>query len=86
MPQADRDSGCQEECALCADDYFPCQNCFEGNPSATVCDDPDTYIFWDETHLTAGVHEIVGQAIRECAEDNPDYDITWVGMLCPDDS
>eukprot|EP00904_Undaria_pinnatifida_P002396 jgi/Undpi1/12157/HiC_scaffold_5.g01833.m1 len=84
--QADRDSGCQEECALCADDSFPCQTCFEGNPSATVCDDPDTYIFWDETHLTAGVHEIVGEAIRECAEDNPDYDITWVGMLCPDDA
>lgn len=82
-PQGDRAAGCQEECALCADTSFPCQTCFEGNPSAVVCDNPDTYIFWDTIHLTGKFHQIVAESVRECSEDNPDYGRAWVEVLCP---
>eukprot|EP00904_Undaria_pinnatifida_P002403 jgi/Undpi1/12163/HiC_scaffold_5.g01839.m1 len=84
--QADRAAGCQEECALCADTTFPCQTCFEGNPSATVCDDPETHIFWDDRHFTTAVNQILGDAIRQCAKDSPNYDQPWVGVLCPEDA
>lgn len=32
--------------------------CYDG---ATVCADPDKYIFWDDLHITSGVHEYLGQ-------------------------
>lgn len=83
--QGGRAAGCQEECAICADDSFPCQSCFNGNPSATVCDDPSSYIFLDTIHLTAEFHEIVAESVRECSEDRPDYDRPWVEVLCPED-
>ena len=83
VSQAGRAAGCQEECALCADDSSPCQNCFEGNPSGTICDNPEKYIFWDVLHFTADVHQILGEAIRQCSKDSPNYDRDWVGLICP---
>ena len=83
MFQAGRAEGCREECALWADSTTPCQNCFEGNPSATVCDDPETYIFWDGIHFTTDAHRIFGDAVRQCSKDDPDYDQPWVEVLCP---
>lgn len=82
MLQAGRAEGCQEECALCADTTSPCQTCFEGNPSATMCEDPETFIFWDVVHFTTAVHEVLGDAIRQCSKDFPDYDRAWVDVLC----
>lgn len=84
--QAQRAAGCQEECALCADLTSPCQNCYQGNPSATVCDTPETYIFWDTLHLTTEVHKILAEATRQCAKDSPNYDRPLVALLCPEGS
>ena len=84
--QADRAPGCQEECALCADLTTPCQTCYQGNPSATVCDTPETYIFWDSLHLTTEVHKLLAEAIRQCAKDVPNYDRPFVAILCPEES
>ena len=81
--QGDRAIGCQGECDLCADLTSPCQNCFEGNPSATVCDDPEKYLFWDNLHFTTGFHQILAEAIRQCAKDEPSYNQPWVAELCP---
>ncbi|CAM9275156.1 unnamed protein product [Laminaria digitata] len=81
--QAGRAEGCREqECALCADGNSPCQNFYEGNPPATVCDDPETRIFWDGLHFTTEVHRILGEAIRQCSKDEPNYDRAWVELLC----
>ena len=84
--QADRAPGCQEECALCADATTPCQTCYQGNPSATVCDTPETYMFWDPLHLTTEVHKLLAEAIRQCAKDFPNYDRPFVAILCPEES
>ena len=36
-------------------------SCFDG---ATICADPDSYLFWDAVHPTTAVHEIVaGQVL-----------------------
>ena len=82
--QADRGAGCQEECALCVDQTSPCQNCLEGNPSATVCDTPETYIFWDSLHFTTEFHQILAEATRQCSKDEPNYDRPFVNLLCPE--
>ncbi|CAM9196585.1 unnamed protein product [Laminaria digitata] len=81
---ADRGAGCQEECALCVDQTSPCQNCLEGNPSATVCDTPETYIFWDSLHFTTEFHQILAEATRQCSKDKPNYDRPFVNLLCPE--
>ena len=83
MFQAGRAEECREECALCADDVSPCQNCYQGNPSATVCDDPETRVFWDNRHFTTDVHRILAEAIGQCSKDEPNYDRDWVELLCP---
>ncbi|KAJ3096923.1 hypothetical protein HDU97_005438 [Phlyctochytrium planicorne] len=36
--------------------------CFDGE---TVCDDPDSYLFWDLFHFTKRGHEIIGDAVAE---------------------
>ena len=81
--QALRAAGCQEECALCADSSSPCQNCFLGNPSAAICDDPDTRIFWDDIHFTTGIHRHFAAAVVECSRDFPDPARPFVEQLCP---
>eukprot|EP00904_Undaria_pinnatifida_P002392 jgi/Undpi1/12153/HiC_scaffold_5.g01829.m1 len=83
--QAERAEGCQGECDLCADSTSPCQNCYEGNPSATACEDPEKYIFWDSLHFTTGVHQVLADAIRQCSKDEPNYDTPWAEILCPMD-
>ena len=75
--------GCQGECDFCADQTSPCQNCYQGNPSATVCDDPEKYVFWDSLHFTTSVHQVLAEAIRQCSKDEPNYDQPWVEELCP---
>ena len=81
--QGDRAVGCQGECDFCADQTSPCQNCYQGNPSATVCDDPEKYVFWDSLHFTTSVHQVLAEAIRQCSKDEPNYDQPWVEELCP---
>lgn len=71
---------------MCADNSSPCQNCFLGNPSATVCDEPEKYLFWDPVHFTTDIHQFLAEAIRQCAKDSPNYDQAWVEVLCPDAS
>eukprot|EP00904_Undaria_pinnatifida_P002394 jgi/Undpi1/12155/HiC_scaffold_5.g01831.m1 len=68
-----------------ASEVMGTQNCYEGNPSATVCEDPEKYVFWDSLHFTTSVHEVVASAIRQCAKDEPNYDTPWVEFLCPMD-
>ena len=80
--QAGRTEGCQEECALCADLSSPCQNCYVGNPSATVCEHPETYLFWDSIHPTTDMHQLLAEAIRQCSKDYPKYDRPLVELLC----
>lgn len=82
--QALRGDGCQEEkCALCANGDSPCQSCLLGNPSADVCDDPNSRIFWDSLHLTTAFHQLFAEAVRQCAKDTPDTCHPWVETLCP---
>lgn len=81
--QASRSPDCQGACALCADLTSPCQNCFQGNPSVTVCDDPTTRVFYDQTHFTTEFHLIVGEAIRQCSKDTPNYNRPLVNVICP---
>ena len=38
---------------------------------ATGCTTPDTYLFWDDFHPTARVHEITGQQFAEAAVPEP---------------
>lgn len=83
VPQALRNPDCQDECALCADEASPCQNCLEGNPSITVCDDPYTRVFWDEIHLTTEFNLVLGEAVRQCSKDSPNYDRPLVEVVCP---
>lgn len=82
--QADRSPDCAEECAVCVNDDSPCQQCITGSPSAFVCDDADTRIFWDQVHLTTNFAAVLAEAVYECAQDTPDYDIAWVEVLCAD--
>ncbi|CAN0226079.1 unnamed protein product, partial [Ascophyllum nodosum] len=82
--QALRAEGCQEECALCVDTTSPCQNCYAGNPSATICDDPDSRIFWDTRHPTTAFHLIFAEAIRQCSKDQPNGERPFVKIICPD--
>lgn len=81
--QASRNPDCRGACALCADATSPCQNCFQGNPSVTVCDDPYTRVFYDQTHFTTEFHLVVAEAFRQCSKDNPNYDRPMVNILCP---
>lgn len=81
--QAKRAEGCREECALCADRDSPCQNCYQGFPSATMCEDPETRVFWDIRHFTTAFHRILAEAVRQCSKDCPNYDHPWVELLCP---
>ncbi|CAM9397410.1 unnamed protein product [Ectocarpus sp. 6 AP-2014] len=80
--QALRPVGCQEECALCADDTSPCGTCFEGNPSGEVCSDPDSRLFWGPRYFSTAFHHILGEAIRQCSKDSPNYDRPVVLELC----
>ncbi|CAM9307731.1 unnamed protein product [Ectocarpus fasciculatus] len=80
--QALRPVGCQEECALCADNTSPCGTCFEGNPSGQVCSDPDSRLFWQPLFFTTAFHHILGEAIRQCSKDSPNYDRPMVLELC----
>ncbi|CAN0252854.1 unnamed protein product [Ascophyllum nodosum] len=84
--QALRSTECQEECALCADGTSPCQACYVGNPSATICADPDTRTMWDIIHGTTALYRLLGKAIKECVGKNPDYNQPLVDKLCPDDT
>lgn len=81
--QDGRAPDCPETCALCADGVSPCQACITEGPSAFVCDDADTRIFWDALHITTNVAKVLSEAVRECAADIPDYDTAWVEILCP---
>ena len=81
--QADRAPGCQQQCALCADDTTPCQNCFEGNPTGTICDEPERYIYWDDVHFTQDFHLFLAEGVRQCSHDSPNYNRDWVEVLCP---
>eukprot|EP00752_Nemacystus_decipiens_P008408 g7518.t1 len=81
--QALRHPDCQETCALCADGTSPCQNCLEGNPSITVCDDPYSRVFYDGVHYSTEFHLVFGEAIRLCLKDAPNYDRPFVSVLCP---
>lgn len=84
LPQASRHPDCQQEtCALCADGTSPCQNCLKGNPSVNVCEDPSTRIFHDWIHYTTGYHRILGEAIKQCSKDRPNYRRPLVSLLCP---
>eukprot|EP00752_Nemacystus_decipiens_P008410 g7520.t1 len=83
--QALRHPDCQETCALCADGTSPCQNCLEGNPSITVCEDPSTRVFYDAIHYTTEYNLVLGETIRQCSKDMPNYDRPLVSVLCPPD-
>eukprot|EP00903_Cladosiphon_okamuranus_P016937 g15612.t1 len=81
--QALRHPDCQGKCALCADATSPCQNCFEGNPSITACDDPSTRVMFDQTHFSTEFHLVLGEAIRQCSKDRPNVDRPLVNVICP---
>lgn len=79
-----RSADCPRKCALCTENVSPCQTCLSGNPSAAMCDDADVRIFWDSVHFTAAFHEVLGEIVRQCSKDVPDYDRPFVEMSCPD--
>lgn len=78
-----RNPDCQEQCALCADAVSPCQNCFQGKPAITKCDDPSSKIFYDAIHFTTDFHLVFGESIRQCSKDAPKYDRPLVRVMCP---
>ncbi|CBJ32467.1 expressed unknown protein [Ectocarpus siliculosus] len=83
--QALRNPDCQEECALCADSTTPCATCLVDQPAVTKCDDPSTKIFYDSIHFTTDFHLVLGEAIRQCSKDSPNFDRAFVGVLCPEE-
>lgn len=52
------------------------QACFSGfvapDPNATVCADPDQYVFWDAEHPTTRLHTLLGDQLFLAATDVPE--------------
>ena len=49
-----------------------------GLPSATVCDQPDTYVSWDGIHFTEAAHKIISKNVYNGSYTTPQFN-----SLCP---
>ncbi|PWA38792.1 SGNH hydrolase-type esterase domain-containing protein [Artemisia annua] len=52
-----------------------------GLPSATVCDQPDTYVSWDGIHLTEAAYKIISKNLYHGPYTTPEFN-----SLCPTSS
>lgn len=52
------------------------QACYSGfvfpDPNATVCTNPDQYVFWDSEHPTAAFHALLGERLFSAVTDVPE--------------
>lgn len=69
-------------CALCETEDTPCPKCWQGNPTATVCDCPNDHVWFDEQHTTEAFNKILARAIFQCSQDAPKTNWPWVKELC----
>lgn len=63
------------------------QPCFSGlvfpDPNATVCANPDQYVFWDTEHPTTAFHALLGERLLSAVTDVPEpasLSLLWCGL------
>ncbi len=63
------------------------QPCFSGfvlpDPNATVCANPDQYVFWDNEHPTTAFHALLGERLLSAVTDVPEpasFSLLWCGL------
>jgi len=69
-------------CALCETEDTPCPKCWQGNPTATVCDCPNDHVWYDEQHTSAAFNKLLARTFFQCSQDAPNMNWPWVEELC----
>ncbi len=57
------------------------QRCFVAEEPAGVCEDPDSYLFWDGNHPSAAAHRIIGNSFYDAVSTRVPGPVPMVGAV-----